>query len=858
MRNLVLLVLLVFGGILVSCSYDQEQQPNILLIVSEDNGPDLGCYGVEEVFTPNLDELAEQGMRFTNAYVTYSVCSPSRGSIYTGLYPHQNGQIGLATHNFSMFPEITTLPNYLKEAGYRTGCIGKIHVNPESGFAWDFRPGGRLNGSNFAKKDLPRYAEQAALFMNASEEPFFLMVNYPDAHYPLQNDVEGLPTVQVTGDELDSSLPYVGANSERLRSFTAAYYNCMNRLDEAVGQLLDSLNASNKAENTVVLYLGDHGAQFSRGKCSNYEAGLKIPLLLSWPGKIKATSVRNELVSTIDLLPTLLSMAKAEIPENLPGHSLEALFDGEQAENWRTHLFADGAGSAAKFCYPRRSVRNEQFKLIHNLLSGQENPHFSSYANHLNVHFTGGTEIEEIQSAPAPIQTAYATWKNPPEYELYDLTQDPLEFNNLSDDPAFHSELEDLKWKLYQWQKNTQDPFLYPEKLRQFVAECEEHLDTPPKEIKWRYHNYFSQAFNSIPVFVAGQESIEGVEDAANQYPQYREQNIVITNSGRVVLICQARNASSWSDRSGQDLVMKFSDDNGQTWSKGQLIATHGLKSICPNAAVYDQETNEIHVLYNLFMWDYTDKPEDVVGELKDQYSKQYIISSLDEGKTWTTPREISDMVKTEGAVMVVGSGEGIQLKHGEHAGRLLVAGGDFNKGKKVLCFYSDDHGTTWQRSQTVPWKGDMAWASESKVAELPDGTIVLNSRTFEKNGQKQRLRTRAFSQDGGLSWTTLENDSDLETISCNGSLLAVPHPAGDQNTLLMCSVPVGPKRTHGTIYISFDGGKSWPKKKCIVPTEFAYSSLILLPNKQIGLFYEANNHKDIELVRLNLEELLN
>jgi len=150
-----------------------------------------------------------------------------------------------------------------------------------------------------------------------------------------------------------------------------------------------------------------------------------------------------------------------------------------------------------------------------------------------------------------------------------------------------------------------------------------------------------------------------------------------------------------------------------------------------------------------------------------------------------------------------------------------------------------------------------MAWASESKVAELPDGTVVLNSRSFVRNGSKQRLRTGAYSRDGGQTWTTLSNCSDLKTVSCNGSLLAVPHARGKNNTLLLCSVPVGPGRTHGTVYVSFDGGESWPLSKVVVPEEFAYSSLIHLDDGTIGLFYEANGHKNIRLARFPLEWLL-
>jgi sialidase-1 len=362
-------------------------------------------------------------------------------------------------------------------------------------------------------------------------------------------------------------------------------------------------------------------------------------------------------------------------------------------------------------------------------------------------------------------------------------------------------------------------------------------------------------ALTFFDVFIAGQENALGEDN--EKYAQFREQNVVVTNSGKIVVIVQGRNASKWSDRSGQDLWCKISSDNGGSWSETIFMGTHGLKSMCPNAAVYDKITNRIHVLYNLFLWDYTEIPEDVKGELGDYYSRQYAITSDDEGLTWSEPRDISDMVKTDGAVMVVGSGEGIQLEQGEKKGRLIIAGGDFNKGKKVLCYFSDDHGKTWERSATVPFEGEMSWASESKVAELPNGTLVFNSRTFVKTGDKQRLRTRTFSNDGGNTWSVLENDPALKTVSCNGSLIAVKHSKGKDGAILLCSVPVGPGRTHGTVYVSFDGGLTWPNKKLVVKEQFAYSSLMELPDNKIGLFYETNSHKDIKLVKFSIDSII-
>ena len=150
-----------------------------------------------------------------------------------------------------------------------------------------------------------------------------------------------------------------------------------------------------------------------------------------------------------------------------------------------------------------------------------------------------------------------------------------------------------------------------------------------------------------------------------------------------------------------------------------------------------------------------------------------------------------------------------------------------------------------------------MAWASESKVAELADGTLVLHSRTFVRDGSGERLRTRAFSADGGLTWSPLENDPALRTVSCNGSLIATRHPSGEGGTVLLCSVPAGPRRTHGTVHASFDGGRTWPVHRLVVAGSFAYSSLVSLPDGTVGLFYETRDHRDIQLVKFTIDWLI-
>lgn len=493
MRNRMILSLLTLTGS-SSFLFVNAQQPNILFIVAEDASQDLGCYGNAHVTTPNLDLLASQGARFRNAYTTYSVSSPSRGSIFTGLYAHQNGQIGLATHKYEMFPGIKTLPMYMKEVGYRTGCLGKIHVNPEERISFDYWD---IRSSNFAKKELWKYAEKAEEFINSSNDPFLLMVNFPDSHFPVQPLVEGRPLEVIGMDEVKESLSFVGVDSDYMRQNTANYYNCINRLDESVGMLLKALERTGKAENTIIIFISDHGAQFSRGKHSNYEGGLKIPFIIKWPELVPPGEVRDEMISVIDLLPTFIHIAGGEIPRKLPGENLFNLWEDKE-HSWRQYLFAGGMGAFPQVHFPRRSVRDERYKLVMNVNHGKENPHFDMYSNRIG-HFSAGTTEEEIQNASTKVKQGYRVWRFPPQYELYDLQEDPDEWHNLADNPLYAEKLKQLVTVLHDWRKETDDRIMDPARLELINREMEETYKNKStndyqknKEFKYRYLEYLA------------------------------------------------------------------------------------------------------------------------------------------------------------------------------------------------------------------------------------------------------------------------------------------------------------------------------------------------------------------------------
>ncbi len=473
------LVFLVFGHTTFA-----SDRPNILLIVSEDNGPELGCYGEPFVKTPVLDGLAEGGVRFERAFVPQAGCSQSRAALLTGLYPHQNGQIGLATWKFRMYREDTpNIVRCLKQAGYRTGIIGKLHINPNSAFPFDMH---EISTSNFSRKKLGNYAKHAESFMEASEETFFLSVNYPDPHRPFITKVHGLPKEPLTGDDV-KPLAYFGLDTPELRQQTADYYNCMSRLDSLIGDLLEALKRAGKADNTLVVYLGDHGADLLRGKRTSYEGGLRIPLIVRWPGQMKS-QVRSELVSTVDLMPTLLAAAKAKPVANLPGKSLLPLLRNEQTK-WREFLFTEYHLHSAHNFFPQRTVRNARYKLIRNLLPQQVNP---GHAYTLDRFFEGLAST--IDAAPEPVRSAYHQMRKPPEYELYDLESDPYEFQNLAGKPDHAQVLRELKWELADWRKQTRDPLLNQRNLERLKAEVDaSFVDGKPSKdrLNLTYPKYF-------------------------------------------------------------------------------------------------------------------------------------------------------------------------------------------------------------------------------------------------------------------------------------------------------------------------------------------------------------------------------
>ena len=462
----------------VSCSHEPTEAPsrlNVLLITADDLGLQLSAYGDSVITTPNLDAFAASGVQFDIAYVAQASCSPSRSAMFTGLYVHSNGQFGLTNaSDFSLHPHLhdATIPNILKRAGYRTGIIGKLHVAPEDKFQWDARLS--VNG-----RDVQGIAASAEEFIGGGEDaPFFLMVNYTDPHasrdrdpqtrevigdWTFMDQVNGIPPTLVEPSE-KTVFPFQRIDTPEQRERVAGYYNEVRRVDIGIGLLLDALDRMGHSGDTLVIFTGDHGPPFDRAKTTVYEAGLRVPYLVRWPG-VSQPGRSEAMVSTVDILPTILDATGAIPPVEMQGMSLRPVLEDPDAP-WREYLVGEFHLHGPPW-FPRRAIRDHQYKLIHNLVAGTGIARIG-----IDGDLGYGT-AQEQRYAGTPVRRAFDILADPPEFELYDLDEDPWEFRNLAGDPAHTATLERLQAALVDWRRTTNDPLLDPAfaaEMRQRVA----------------------------------------------------------------------------------------------------------------------------------------------------------------------------------------------------------------------------------------------------------------------------------------------------------------------------------------------------------------------------------------------------
>ncbi|KAJ5147780.1 hypothetical protein N7526_001132 [Penicillium atrosanguineum] len=346
---------------------------NVLLLVADDLGKQLSCYGAQDIKTPNIDQLASNGTRFEQAFASTASCSGSRSVIYTGLHTHQNGQYGLASHrhHFVTFDNVETAPKMLKQTGYRTGILGKIHVGPASVYPWEVQ-------KESDTRDVTIIADQANEFFEQSQEdkrPFFLTIGFIDPHRDrtrggFGNDQKYDSRI-IPGQYLPENVnvpPFIN-DTPGTRFELAEYYNSIHRLDQGVGLVIKHLADSNLADSTLVIFISDNGPPFINSKTTLYDAGVCLPLIIRHPGL--PPSISPNMVSYVDILPTILDFTDhpelIDPTKNRIGRSLLPILGTDTQNPSFDEVFGSHTFHEVTNYWPTRFIRDKRYKYHRNL-----------------------------------------------------------------------------------------------------------------------------------------------------------------------------------------------------------------------------------------------------------------------------------------------------------------------------------------------------------------------------------------------------------------------------------------------------------------------------------------------------------
>ncbi|MFW5980861.1 MAG: sulfatase-like hydrolase/transferase [Halanaerobiaceae bacterium] len=415
-----------------------DKKPNVVWLDAEDMCPDLGCYGLDNIHTPNLDKLAGEGIRYNNAFTTAPVCSASRSAVITGSYQTGNGTHHHRSHrDISLVKEAKVFTDYFKEAGY-------------------FICNGQNLSDNRGKMDY-NFAESFEDIFDGTHrqqrkegQPFFAEIHFSEAHRKFVND----PDNPVDPESIELP-PYLPDNSVT-RAKWIKYLETIQVLDKKVGKVLESLENEGFRDNTIIIFTGDHGMPHIRGKQWLYDAGIHIPLIVSWPETIKPGQVCNKMVSMMDIGPTLLHLAGINYDdEKFDGQP----FLGPEAVS-REYIFAarDRCDETIEFI---RCVRNKRYKLILNFMADRS---FMKPNRYKDNSYPAREILRNYhnQHLLTPFQKDFSKDRKPP-VELYDIQNDPYELNNLARSQEHGQILAKLKKELKNWMLETGDLGFIPE-----------------------------------------------------------------------------------------------------------------------------------------------------------------------------------------------------------------------------------------------------------------------------------------------------------------------------------------------------------------------------------------------------------
>ena len=420
-----------------------QKHPNILWISTEDMSPHLGCYGDKVAMTPNIDRLASLGIRYTNVFTTAAISAPVRAGIITGMYQTSIGCMHMRTTSYRRSAEnpieFTAVPphyvkaftEYMRAAGYY--CTNNSKTDYQ-----------------FAKDPVPASiwdeCSRNAHYRNRTDknQPFFAVFNWMGTHESQNWDITKVKT-----DPEKVKLPPYYPDTEIIRRNVAKMYDNIARLDSVVGVLLNELEKEGELDNTIIFFWGDHGDGLPRGKRWLYDSGLNIPLIIKWPDGNRAGQVDNRLISSIDLGPTVLSLAGIPVPAHMQGIP----FLGDQTGTPRDAVFA--ARDRVDESYDMiRSVRTNSYLYVRNYYPNEPFPIWVPYLSNMPIY----KEMLRLDAEGklTGAQKSWMAYSRPPE-ELYDVKADPYQIKNLVNDPQYKRVLADLRQRHEKWTLETGD-----------------------------------------------------------------------------------------------------------------------------------------------------------------------------------------------------------------------------------------------------------------------------------------------------------------------------------------------------------------------------------------------------------------
>lgn len=443
-------------------------RPNILIITADDLGADRpGCFGGHSEAMPHLDHLASEGVRFANAHVNVAVCAPSRSILMAGRYAHRCGATGFE----GIDRHCPLLPEVLAEAGYFTGIIDKVpHTARKPGVDyWQWERGKSPETGHGRAPS--RFGALAAEFFNEAAEraqPFLLVANSRDPHRPFsggrqeqgylanqfRNVVDLIEEPSRTFTPGEVYVPGFLPDIPEIRQEMADYMGSVRRLDDTIGSILTALDEAGRRDNTITVFLSDHGMPFPFAKFNCYPFSTQTPLVVRWPGHTRAGSAVDSFVEGVDLMPTLLEAVGVDAPEGLDGRSFAAALRGD-ASSGRSGRIATFHQTQQKESFEMRSWVDADHAYIYNAWSGNGNP----FQDETGKGYAIDAMIREGQEdAEVARRLTRFLFRSPD--ELYDLRNDPDCLHNVVDDPAYREARETGRKRIREWMVSYEDPLL--------------------------------------------------------------------------------------------------------------------------------------------------------------------------------------------------------------------------------------------------------------------------------------------------------------------------------------------------------------------------------------------------------------